>query len=274
MDLPEVSKDQLAALWDSGAPLDQAWVKFARFFDSFAHRALRTVPSNDPDVLAGDPRYIELRSWLPKTWEARKEKLAVTTTNERYHLLGEIYAGRLWAIGFRTLPDGSDELVRVPRRHFLFEEGAGPEIAIRWPEGELRTGDTTYFDIRIVRPPVVGRAPEPRPEPAAAREPESEAMAETLPATPTVEATWPASAAQKGGRRSTDAEIRDKVRELWGEPIFHTMKNRLDQAREVRARLKGAHTRHADDMQGYTSSFIKRIIGEVANELGQANQTE
>jgi hypothetical protein len=97
---------------------------------------------------------------------------------------------------------------------------------------------------------------------------------ELLQSEPKIEAATPVAPTPKGGRRSTDAEIRSKVRELWREPLFHTMKNRLDQAREVRARLKGDHTRHVDDMQGYTSSFIKRIIGEVANEVTQANQTE
>src|ERR1700685_2539806 len=106
MRISEVTNDRLKALWEGGIRLKSAWVEFAKFFDRFAYRALRTYPANDPDVLAPDPRYRELQGWLPKTWEGRQEKLVVATRNERMHLLGEIYAGRLWAIGFRTLADG------------------------------------------------------------------------------------------------------------------------------------------------------------------------
>src|SRR6266436_3682347 len=98
---PEPSRDQLLALWESGIPLDSAWIEFAVFFDRFTHRALHTHPANDPDLLEPDPRYKELsKGWLPRTWEDRQKKLVITTQNERIHLLGEIYAGQLWAIGF------------------------------------------------------------------------------------------------------------------------------------------------------------------------------
>ena len=89
MPTSELSDDQLAALWESGIALDAAWIEFATFFDRFSHMALRTYPANDADVLAPNPRYKELQGWLPKTWEGRKQKLAVTTRNERLHLLDE-----------------------------------------------------------------------------------------------------------------------------------------------------------------------------------------
>lgn len=301
MTASDPSIDQLAALWESGFTLDSAWIEFAEFFGRYSYRALRTYPANDPDVLAHDPRYSQLQGWLPKTWAGRKEKLLVTARNERHHLLDELYAGNLWAVGFRTLPSGSDEPVRVPRRHFLFVDGVGPDISIDWARAEVRDGDGCYFDIRIVKPPGVvaeenekaapeddgertkepqtdgieaaedvAAAPKPQPEPAPSLAPDSKLAVDARRATPPIKAPRPASPAPKGGRPSTDAEIRRKVKELWGEPVFRTMKTRLDQAREVRARLKGEHTRYSDDMQGYTSSFIKRIIGEVATELGRS----
>src|SRR3974377_443003 len=117
MSIPEPSICQLKTLWESGTPLDDAWVEFARFFDRYALRALRTYPANDASVLGLDhPRYKELsKGWLPPTWDARQRKLAITTESERSNLLDELYADRLWAIGFRTLPNGFDEVVRVPR---------------------------------------------------------------------------------------------------------------------------------------------------------------
>lgn len=155
------SKDGLLAHWEAGIPLDSAWVDFAVFFDRFALTALHTHPDNDADVLGLEhPRYKELsKGWLPKTWETRQKKLAITTKNERIHLLGEIYAGHLWAIGFRTLASGSDELIRVPRQLFFFYEAEGreQEPKIHWSKGELTVYGTSYFDIRVVRCPVASQ---------------------------------------------------------------------------------------------------------------------
>lgn len=151
----EASKEQLKALWEAGIPLDFAWVEFAVFFDRVAYAALCTDPSDDPDVRGIDhPRFNQLKKgWLPATWEARQKKLAITTKNERIYLLGEVYAGHLWAISFRTLPNGFDELVRVPRQHFFVDEAAGreQEPEIQWSKGELNVDGTSYFDIRVVR---------------------------------------------------------------------------------------------------------------------------
>src|ERR1700733_10632517 len=156
------STDPLRAQWESGVALDAAWIEFAVFFDSFAHRALRTHPANDVDVLTHNPRYKKLsQGWLPKTWEARQRKLATTRRNERIYLLGEIYAGHLRAVGFRTLPNGSDELVRVPRQHFYFDETGAPKTRpeINWTKGELTVGNSSYFDIRVVRAPLSAELP-------------------------------------------------------------------------------------------------------------------
>jgi hypothetical protein len=157
MYIPELSKDELGALWEGGVPMDDAWVEFAIFFDRFALRALRTDPGNDAKFLGlNNPRYRELNlGWLPCSWDARQKKLAITTANERINLLGEIYAGRLWAIGCRGLSTGFDELVRVPRQFFFFDETEEHKDRpdIRWGNGELTVGDSSYFEIRVARAP-------------------------------------------------------------------------------------------------------------------------
>jgi hypothetical protein len=263
-------QDQLAALWERGVALDAAWIEFARFFDRFAYQALRTYPANDSDVLAPHPRYKELQGWLPKTWEGRKEKLLVTTRNERFHLLDELYDGVLWAIGFRTLPNGSDELVRIPRRYFLFAEGvAPPDVHIDWARAEVRDGSTCYFDIRVVKPPVVenesAEAPPPDQGSALTEAESTPDNARAMHLSP-VEEAKPSQPGPRGGRPNRRDEIRGKVKELWEDPLFRAIPNRTDQAREVRTRLCGENARHLDDMQGYRTTQIKRIIGEVANK--------
>jgi hypothetical protein len=270
--MPEFDSDHLKALWEAGVPLSEAWIEFAVLFDGFAHRALRTYPANDPDVLAGDPRYKELSNgWLPLTWEDRRKKLEIITRSERLNLLGEIYDGRLWAIGFRTLPNGFDDPIRVPRRLFFAKDGIDQRMIrpdIDWDIEELRDGENCYFDIRIVSPPVgAGVAPnvfqpEHRSETSLAVPPTSGVQ------TPAETASTPHTiSASKEGRPNRREEIRGKVEELWStDPLFQEIPHRIDQAREVRARLKGESSRHRDDMPGYRSSSIQRIIGEVANQ--------
>ena len=144
----------MRTLWESGVPLDYAWVEFARFFDNFAWFALQRHPINDNEI-ASHPRYQELnKGWLPRTWEGRQRKFKITMENERVALLVEIYAGRLWAIGFRTLPSGSDEPVRVPREFFCLDPEEAPfHDGISWAKGQLMMNDESYFDIRVVHSP-------------------------------------------------------------------------------------------------------------------------
>lgn len=249
-----LSEVELRELWESGVPLDWAWVEFACFFDQFALRALRTHPNNDPDILHGDPRYQELKDWLPKIWEGRQVKLKIIMKNERANLLGEIYTGRLWAIGFRTLANGSDEPVRVPRQLFFVddegERANRPDIY--WNKAELTVGSDSYFDIRVVNAPdstdeIV--EPSNRVESSRAEERDS---------------------AAPRGRPNTRDEIRTKVEELWADPWFQALPNRTVQAKEVRASLRGEEARAVDDMEGYNSSSIRIIIGQVANSPKQS----
>lgn len=241
-----LSEVELREMWESGVPLDTAWVEFARFFDQFSLKALRTHPINDADVLGlNHPRYQQLKKgWLPQTLEGRQKKLEITTRNERANLLGDIYTGRLWAIGFRTLPSGFDEPVRVPRQMFFVgeEQEQADHPAIHWSKGELTVGSDSYFDIRVVQAPVsTNEIVEPTNE-------------------------MESDSAAPEGRPKTSNEIREKVEELWTESHFQALPNRQAQAAEIRARLLGENARHAHDTVGYATNTIKRIIGQVAKQ--------
>jgi hypothetical protein len=287
----------LVALWESGVPLDSAWIEFAAFFDRFAFRALHTDPINDPEVLEPDPRYKELsKGWLPKTLEAREKKLAGITKNERIHLLGEIYAGRLWAVGFRTLENGDDEPARIPRQQFLVDEDGEltPPTRIGWATGELTTATESYFDIRVVRPRVDNQTGQPDTSAPAARASRPDTSDEGGLPTPATEFDWiqleladtgesyigtsvarspvadqtsqpdEGTPAVRAGRPNTSAQIRKKVEELWNTQSFQAIGSRKKQAREVRAQLCGEEHRADDGMPNYKSSVIMRIIGRVA----------
>jgi hypothetical protein len=271
----ESSKDGLLAHWEAGIPLDSAWVDFAVFFDRFALTALRTHPDNDADLLGLEhSRYKELSTeWLPKTWETRQKKLEITTKNERINLLREIYAGDLWAIGFRTLPTGSDELVRVPRKLFYVDEQGERNIHpdIFWSKGELTVGNVSYFDIRIVKPPANTSDTVEAEQPQQANIPAT-SQPDSASASPKSHSTQQnPDRPSRVGRPKRREQIRSKVEELWNtDPQFQAIPNRIDQAREVRARLCGEETRHRDDTPNYRSSTIQRIIGEVANKPPQS----
>src|SRR5690606_8393549 len=110
------------------------------------------------------PRYRQLsRGWLPRTWDGRQKKLEITRWNERIQLLDNIYFGDLWAIGYATRPDGSDELTRVPRQLFFVDhDDSGKALLpeINWGKGEIAKGDRSYFDIHVVHAPDNSTTPE------------------------------------------------------------------------------------------------------------------
>src|SRR5690349_5612137 len=92
-------------------------------------RVLQTYPAND-DMFANASdeavrkRYAKLKGWLPMDPEGRRTKLLNKIEVQRSYLLDNLYDGDLWAIGFRTLDNGSDELARVPR-HLFFTDYEG-----------------------------------------------------------------------------------------------------------------------------------------------------
>jgi hypothetical protein len=150
------------------------------------------------------------------------------------------------------LPDGFDEVVRIPRQLFRLDDGQGPEkpnrtVKINWAGAELSTARESFFDVRVVRPPT-----EDHPAPSTNSRPNEAERKRT-----------------GSGRPNTRTQIRATVETLWSTKSFRAMGSRIQQAREVRALLRGEEHRADDDMPGYKSSVIQRIIGEVANAQSQ-----
>ncbi|MGE0621629.1 MAG: hypothetical protein AB7I04_01825 [Pseudomonadales bacterium] len=230
--------------------------------DDFSFHALHVHPYNDSD-LSDHPRWEQLRGWLPPTWEGRQLKLKIVTENGRSLLLDSIYRGELWAIGFVTKPGGFDVPMRIPREYFFVDyDHEGGEIpdraefydkgglefgrgSIHWRKGELIVEDTTYFDIRVVRPP-----------------PDTEAY-EEQEGVPNGLARRERSA--QGGRPNSSREIAEMAEVLLEDPEFLNLPDRKEQARELRARLFGEDARYQDHRPGYGTDHIRRIIGRVAN---------
>lgn len=230
----------LEAMWNSGKPMDSAWIDMADFFDRFAYRALLCDPDNDVDVLdVNHPRYKEInRGWLPQSWEGRQAKLKAVTYNERISLLEKIFRGQLVAIGFRTLADGSDELARVPRRLFFVNfEAPEPMPEIDWAKGEILGDGESYFDIRVAENPEDGAASEPNDAPS------SRTM-------------------RKGGRPGTRTKIEAAAKNLLKDEDFRA-KTRWNQAVDVRVAILGPEAANQHDRPGYKTETIKRIIGEI-----------
>jgi hypothetical protein len=250
-----LSQHELRALWESGVPLDRAWLEFTPDnFDAFMLRVLQTYPAND-DMFehASDEavrkRYAQLKGWLPMDPEGRQTKLRIKIDVQRSYLLDNLYDGDLWAIGFRTLPDGFDELARVPRHLFFtdYEQERDVRPDVYWAKAEVRADDGAYFQIRVIRSPEL--------PPQAVREKHAEN-------------TQDSSRPKKLGRPSTADKISTLVAELLTTDLaFQAMPNRQTQAAEVRARLRGESARYEHDMVGYRTSVIVRIIGEVAGRL-------
>ena len=262
----EPSQEELRALWESGVPLDSAWVRFAKFFDQFMLMALRTHPANDESVLAGHPRYKELGSWLPPAWETRQKKLVSTTRNERINLLGQIYSGDLWAIGFRTLPNGSDEFARVPRQHFFFDQVAESEQQpdIHWSKGELTVGHTSYFDIHVLRAPQNANAQPANRDSGIASAPTGEVKTR---AKPRVRKQGKIANRKKLRHKAkTSPEIARVARRLWRtDPEFRRLPIK-GTVPEVRAAILG-EARKDEEASGYRFSSMAKIIGRAIAPL-------
>ena len=265
MTASRASETQLATLWKSGVPLDSAWIEFARFLDAFAVRALGTDPSCDADVLGLDhPRYKQLsKGWLPMSSQARARKLATTTKSERINLLNEIYAGRLWAIGFQSLPGGSDELVRVPRQPFYFDEAGEREAQpdIHWGKGQLTIGDTSYFAIRVTRAPEsIETASESHTHESALRRTRKDTNAGRR-----------SRGNPSTGRPNTSERISKQARKLWkASPEFRSMPLK-QMVGEVRAALFSEGQRN-EQIKGYKNSSMEKAISRALGTFRKQNK--
>jgi hypothetical protein len=152
--MPEFDSDSLIARWETGVPLNEAWVEFA---DSFVLKLLHAKPEMDPLLfgLHNRPYKEAAKTWLPKTAEGRKKKLEIVVQDARACLMRELYAGQWWAIGLRTLINGNDQLVRIPCQVFSSDESEkkAPHPEIHWNKAEICLGDASYWDIHVVRAP-------------------------------------------------------------------------------------------------------------------------
>lgn len=248
----------IAELFETGVALDSAWIEFSPDMDRFALRALMTTPAQDDILQEEDPkRYEQLsKGWLPTTWESRKKKLELRTRDQRGYLLDGIYRGDLIAIGFHTLQDGSDELVRVPRQHFFVDyKGVDPFPEINWSKGELRVGDSSFFDIHVV-----------------------EGSHDEQFHFDTVEAKTDKAqsiASSKRGRPKTEDQIEEAVEELINAgPEFLALPNRTAQAAEVRAKICGKGAKDDHQRIGFSTSTIVKIIGRVVRASQVADKSD
>jgi hypothetical protein len=134
---------------------------FSPDLDRLMLAALRTHPDND--AMFEDAcdegvrsRYRQLKKgWLPPTYEGRQAKLRGAISVQRSYLLEGLHTNELWAIGCRTLPNGHDELVRVPRTYFFTDYTGERDVRpnVYWAKSELITERESYFAIRVVRAP-------------------------------------------------------------------------------------------------------------------------
>lgn len=153
--------------------MDLAWVEFAVSLDRFALAALQVHPNDDLKIHGlhnRDYKALIKSGWLPETLEGRQKKLETIAENERTHLLRDICAGRLWAIGFQAL-SGLVEPLRVPRE--LFDEAEHPEHrrSIDWSKSAINVDTGSFLNIHVTRPPLGGEDSSPAPTPGATANP-------------------------------------------------------------------------------------------------------
>jgi hypothetical protein len=182
---------------------------------------------------------------VPKTAEDRKKMLKRVKQDARDDLIRALYAGRWWAIGYRTPTEGAKDIACVPRHHFLIDRKKehAERRSIDWAKGELAIGSDSYFRIYVVRAP--GETEQQGEEPRGA-----EGRAVTHQG--------------RKGRRETKSKILEALMELWPDPVFQAFDNRTEQARALRAHVLGEAARGADYRQGYMTSGLIRLIGEYA----------
>lgn len=263
-------------LWSTGTPLSDAWIEMSREdFNRKKWRALQRSPVNDFDYVDT----IELGGWLPQTLEGRLGKLKLIEQLEKSDLFARLFEGGLWAIGYRTKPLREDEPSLVPRD--LFHIDAPDDLSAlvtNWAKGEVQFGSESFFDVRVVRAPVGGLDSELLHAPKRSGEdipPLQDKVAfvtqegsgsSVSPQTLKSQEPDPKPNAKRG-RPNKKERVQEMALKLWKtDEAFRAMGNRVDQAREVKARLLGEEFRHADEMAGYKLEVVIRSIGEVLHE--------
>lgn len=134
-------------LWQGGLTLTDALDRFAdgqswsrcksRVMDRFDH--FRTDPRSPlSDRVEATARLQD----MARAWEEQARLLE----DLRAHLIGQLHAGELMALGFTVEPASSSKLAIVPR-----EEWANA-IAIDWDQSGVRGKDTAFLDVRVLPP--------------------------------------------------------------------------------------------------------------------------
>ena len=249
MTIDKPSESALRTLWETGVPLEAAWCEFAFSVDQFILMMLGRDPEKDVEVFE-DPRYEMCKDRLPKTLDERRLKLETITAEERANLLNRLKAGELWAAGYRTLPNGNDELVRVPRRLFYAnDQGKQPiRLDIDWNSGEIVVSGDAYFDVHVHRPPGYqppgsssGPARQSEIQSPPARSEESEEMnTEEYGGSDGDSAKQKLSGKKLGGRPNTRDQIRALAKELLTTDVeFQNLSHRYASSRIARSFVWG-----------------------------------
>jgi hypothetical protein len=247
----EPSKDQLRAMWEAGEPLDCSWAEFEVLFDRSAQVPLHTHTTKG--------------IFFRRDLQSRKDPKSSKRT-DRARLVEAIYAGRLWALGFQSSPNGSGELVHIPAELFSYGEARtrtppADRSIIRWAAGELTAAARLYSDIRLFRAPHDNDLG-------------SSIAVHGEATTVVVERRYAKERTRRGkqiGRPSTAGEIAKVARRLWNTvPKFQTLTIKAT-VLYVREELLGREYRDQERVN-YRSSSMAKIISRALKDLRNPNK--
>lgn len=175
-------------------------------------------------------------------------------------MLAQIRAGRLWAIGKRTVSKSEDELVRIPPTHFrLGKKGGRASIRsyIQWDKSELRVRDRRYRDIRVFPGPRNGYE---------SFEPHIQDTAEVGHNTGITKRGRIARSKVIKGRPNTSREISATARRLWKGNLKFRELSLKSMVEKVRAAMLGENCRR-QEIVGFKSSSMEKTISRAIKDL-------
>jgi hypothetical protein len=251
MPIWEPSKTQLKTMWEAGDPLDSAWAQFAVLSGPVAPMASSAHPTKGITFGVG-------RQDPVQTIKSNKK-------SDRAHLLDAIYAGRLSAIGFQRLRDGSDELVQIPKEYFSYGDARKRQHAsdrpnIRWASGELTIAGTSYFDVRIFRAPLSA---------------DELLLSKTMGGRESVAAPVQRRIMKRSettkGRPNTSHLIAKTAQKMWKTDLRFRTLTIKDMVRVVRAAILGKDCRE-QEIAGYKSSSMEKTISRALRDLRNPNK--
>ena len=218
--------------WRLGFPLKEAWLELA--------------DHSWPEGQRKAEWKAKIRGERSDTLEETNRKLADADRSERglkQELLYELLDGHLQAYG-RDITERLDApLIALPAG--MFDQGL-KDFEINWESSFILAHGRKVIEVRV----------------APLSEPISDEPRRIDPPTPEQ-----VEAQSSLGRPNIQKQFMSKLREVVKhEPDFLLMGNRVDQAREIRARLFGEPSRLRDDMEGCKTGTAKRWVGEFARK--------